>query len=277
MFSNFNGQLIPSSQPVFTGSNRAFRYGDAVFETIRVFEGRAVFLEKHWERLRSGLSALRLEVPKGYSVPFFEGEIAKLTNGTGNWRVRLSVFRSGDGLYLPQCHEPHFFLEATALHSSRFALQERGLTVGFHETTLLLAGIGKTANALPFVLAAIERERQGWDDCILVNQYGRVACGGSSNVFWEKNGCLYTPPLQDGGIAGTMRSIVFDICKQLPINCLQAKSEPSDLTTADAVFFTNAAQGIRWASRIEGIERPFRPGLTVTLVEALNQRIGLLL
>ena len=157
-YVNFNGDIITKEQPIFNGKNRGFRYGDGLFETIRVFDGKAPFVVKHFERLKKGLSLLKFEIPEFYSESFFCDEIEKLTEGIGNHRIRLSVFRSEGGFYTPTDNHPNFLIEDQILDNSGFKLNEKGLAIGIFEdlkiSNNLLSSL-KTANSLSYILAGI--------------------------------------------------------------------------------------------------------------------------
>ena len=132
MSINFNCKILPSEQPIFTASNRAFRYGDGLFETIRVFDGKIPFFQRHFQRLIVGCRLLNLDVSGHFTQDFFENEISKLLVGGANYRVRLTVWRSGGGLYTPETNLPDFLIEAKELPSSVFELNNLCLIFTFY-------------------------------------------------------------------------------------------------------------------------------------------------
>lgn len=285
MHVNYNGNIFPADQPIFNATNRAFRYGDGLFETIRVFEGQMPFFQRHWQRLTTGCRLLTFDTPPNFTPNFFENEIAKLTNNNGNWRIRLTVWRSGGGLYTPQSNLPEFLIEATTLPNPVFELNEVGLDVGIFQKFLLpqtelnhdLQSPSvpipiKTNSALLQVLAAIAKSEAGLDDCLMLNTAGQLACATSSNLFWVKNGELRTPPINAGAVAGTMRATILDMAGQLGICCNESPINPDELSLADEIFLTNAIQGIRWVRRVKNIEVALGQSMAARLVEELNKR-----
>ena len=285
MHVNYNGNIFPADQPIFNATNRAFRYGDGLFETIRVFEGQMPFFQRHWQRLTTGCRLLGFETPANFSPNFFENEIAKLTNNNGNWRIRLSVWRSGGGLYTPQSNLPEFLIEATTLPNPTFELNEVGLEVSIFQKYLLPQTTLnydhqppsvplpiKTNSALLQVLAASAKKEAGLDDCLMLNTAGQLACATSSNLFWVKNSELSTPPINAGAVAGTMRATIMDMAGQLGIRCKERSISPDELAMADEIFLTNAIQGIRWVRRVKNIEAAFGQNMAAKLVEELNKR-----
>jgi branched-chain amino acid aminotransferase len=285
MHVNYNGNIFPADQPIFNATNRAFRYGDGLFETIRVFEGQMPFFQKHWERLTTGCRLLGFETPANFSLNFFEKEIAKLTNNNGSWRIRLSVWRSGGGLYTPRSNMPEFLIEATTLPNSTFELNEVGLVVCIFQKYLLPQTTPnydhqppsvplpiKTNSALLQVLAAVAKKEAGLDDCLMLNTAGQLACASSSNLFWVENSALLTPPINAGALAGTMRATILDMAGQLGIRCNERSIGPNELAMADEIFLTNAIQGIRWVRQVKNIEAAFGQNMAAKLVEELNKR-----
>ncbi|MCB0518771.1 MAG: aminotransferase class IV [Lewinellaceae bacterium] len=274
-----NGRILPGNQASLTVGNRAFRYGDGLFESIRVFEGKMPFFDQHWQRLLEGMKLLKFEVPDSYSPAFFQQEIAQLTKQCGNWRVRLTIFRTEGGLYTPVSDMPEFLIEASALESSQFQLNENGLTIGTYDEMLLLSSNHpaiqsfKTCNALPLVLAGIYKKKQGWDECLLLNQLGRVACCGNANVFLVKNNVLHTPSLGEGCVAGTMRKLILELAMELEMQVVQSPVHLKEIGSADEIFLTNAIQGIRWVKTLQGFKKIFNNKLTASLVLALNDKI----
>ncbi len=299
---NYNGKLVPAETPLFTAQNRSFRYGDGLFESIRVFNGKLPFLSYHWKRLTAGMAFLGLEKPHFYSPQFFAHEIRKLTNGQGNWRIRLTVWRSGGGLYTPEINLPEFLIEAIEMVAKsggdlesppdlgQFQLNEQGLKIGIcptipppliqpvppvqpiylHESSISQF---KLTSALPYVLAANFKKAHGLDDCLLLNTAGRLACASSANLFIVKNGRLLTPPLTEGCVAGTMRAALFDIAAAMKIKLLEKKIRLTDLAAADEILLTNAIQGIRWVQKVEGNEESLGHEIAKKMVEGLNQLI----
>ncbi|MBI1225678.1 MAG: aminotransferase IV [Bacteroidetes bacterium] len=276
---NYNGKIMAADQPIFTANNRAFRYGDGFFETIRVFDGKMPFFEKHWHRLSSGCKMLGLEFGENFCPSFFKHEIEKLTEASGNWRVRLTVWRSGSGLYSPETNLGEFLIEATPLPDSFFTLNHQGLVVGIFKKYLLPQTTFqeqpvhppiKSSAALIQVLASIAKKEAAWDDCLMLNTANRIACGTSSNIFMVKNGELYFPPLTEGCVAGTMRAILLDLANKHDIKSHESQLDISELKTAEELFLSNAVLGIRWIEQISEIGKIYSFTLTQFLLEQIN-------
>ena len=267
---NFNGEVFGSKKKIFNASNRAFLYGDALFETIRMFEGELPFLDKHLKRLREGLTFFKYKIPKNYTVPFFQKEIKKLTKG--NTRIRLTVFRNSGGLYTPLDFSPQFLITATPLNESQFHLNKKGLNIGlFDDFQLPCTPFSnlKTTNSLPYIMAGIYKEEQNLSDCILLNEKGRIAEASSSNIFLFKNNEIITPSLSEGCISGTLRQSLIDIAKVEKLKVHEIPVTLSALQLADEVLLTNAIQGIRWVKSFNN-EYSYTNTQTKTLLQKLN-------
>ena len=104
---NFNGNLVSIEQPILTASNRSFKYGDAIFETIKMVDELCIFLEDHYFRLLASMRMLRMEIPMHFTLSFLQEEIAKTArvNELTDARIRLNVFRNDGGLYSPLNHD----------------------------------------------------------------------------------------------------------------------------------------------------------------------------
>ncbi len=275
---NFNGQIVSSKQPVFTGHNRAFRYGDGLFESIRMFNGKMPFLKYHCQRLFKGMTALKIEIPTNYSLDFFKNEIIKTIKDckSNNHRIRLTVFRSGNGLYTPHNNNPTFLIEWQELPSSKFNWNKKGLSVGlFDDIKINPSPIScfKSCSALPYVMANIHKKENRWDDVLLINHIGSIVSGGSSNIFLLKNNTLLSPPTSDGCVAGTMRKVVFKLGDKLNIETEKRSFSIGELAGADEIFLTNAPQGIRWVENVIGVKTEFKNKRSYKIFEALQELV----
>ncbi len=249
---------------------RAIFYGDAIFETLRVVQGKAPLLERHIARLKKGLDLLGFEVPDHWDMPFFEAEIAKIS--PLNARVRLTVYRSEGGLYFPENNTPQFVITATKLPSPLLDWATKPLQIGICNRIRLpiddFSGL-KTLNAPRYVQAAIEARKSGWDDGLVLNSADCVCEATSSNVFWWKNGTLYTIPLTEGCVAGIMRELVIELAQKAGIEVLQLAVTPEEISSAEELFLTNAVRGIVPVGQLA--EKVFQTNRTMQLFNILQR------
>ena len=116
---NYNGAILSKEEMKLTYDNRAFKYGDSIFETIKIKNGRVVFWEEHYFRLMASMRMLRMEIPLSFTLEFLQEEILKTTKefeNQGLLRVRLSVFRKDGGFYTPETNEVDFLIEVQELN-----------------------------------------------------------------------------------------------------------------------------------------------------------------
>lgn len=275
---NFNGFLYEEDEKVFTVKNRAWRYGDGLFETIRIIDGKPIFLEDHFFRLKKGMEILKMQ---STSISFNElkKQIEKLLEKNGikkGGRVRLSVYRSGDGLYTPENEGKSYVIEAFSIKDNLYALNTKGLNVDVYNeirrTRNILSQI-KTTNNIPHVLTAIYKKENKLDDCIVLNDQGRIVEGISSNIFLYKNNNLYTPSLDEGCMSGVMRKQIIRIAKELNINVFEGIINGSMLLQADEMFMTNAITGIQWVVSYK--QKRYFNTATKRILECLNKSVSI--
>jgi len=274
LFVNFNGQVLPADSTLITVNNRAFKYGDGLFESMRLVNGTLKFADLHANRLQLGMKALKLE---GYSLldSWFLKEKAEelaVWNKAKQGRLRLTVYRDSDGLYTPTDNKSAWCLELVPDEFSGYRLNQKGLIMDVY--TELLKPVNflsnyKTCNALTYVMAGLYKTEHRLDDVFLLNQQGFLCETISSNVFVWYQDHLYTPAVSEGCVAGIMRQVVINLCVECGIPVTEAQINPDILHQADEVFVTNATRGIQWVIGY-GIKRYFN-GLSKTLIDELNK------
>nr|WP_294871140.1 aminotransferase class IV [uncultured Pedobacter sp.] len=247
-----NDEFILKNQPIITADNRSFRYGDGLFESMRMSGGKLKFAELHADRLRAGMKALKMEGATLFDEYFLKqktNELCKKNKLKDNVRFRLSVYRAGDGLYTPNSNKSGYVLEASALTESTYELNKKGLIVDvFDELTKPVDKLSnyKTCNSLVYVMAGLYKKQYNLDEAFILNQNGFLCESISSNIFVVYDKQIYTPALTEGCIAGVMRNVVMNIAKTNEIPVIQAQINPEVLKEAEEVFITNALGGIRW-------------------------------
>jgi branched-chain amino acid aminotransferase len=247
-----NGNFLPDDQPVISHRNRAFCYGDALFETIHCLGTQPQFIENHWLRLTQGMKILRMDPAGDFSLQLIERYIGKLLNKNRIFkgaRIRLTVYRDEGGLYSPENNSISWFMESSALEHEKFELNHKGLYIDIydvmHKPVNILSNL-KTMNGLIFVLAGVFRNENNLDECLILNQYGRITESISSNVFLVKDERIYTPSLSEGCISGTMRYTIIELAGKAGYEIQERGILERNLLDADEIFLTNAIRGIRW-------------------------------
>lgn len=251
-FILFNDEFIAAEQAVLKAGNRSFKFGDGLFESMRMRNGKLQFAEQHADRLRAGMKAIKMDGHVLFDEYFLRqktNELFKKNKLNGDVRFRLAVYRDGEGLYSPQSNKPGYLLESQALNLNYYELNKKGLIVDIYdELTKPINKLSnyKTNNALLYVMAGLFQKQHRLDEAVILNQNGFLCESTSSNVFVVYQKQIYTPALSEGCVAGVMRSMVLQLAKMNDIPLIEAQISPEILKEAEEVFVTNASSGIRW-------------------------------
>ena len=253
---SFNGQLFTPETPLITAGNRGFRYGDGLFETIRVVNSEIRLANLHFERLLAGMRSLLFEPPYP-TADDLSRQILDLCkhNGHANGaRVRLMIFRGEGGLHDPDGQKPSYIIQSEPWPSTGIELNKEGYKLGIYpegrKSCDELASI-KSNNYLLYSMASRYARTRGWDDCLVLNAYDRIAESSIANLFYCKKGIIYTPPLTEGCIAGVMRRWLIAKAPSIGIPIIERPLTQEELGEADEVFLTNALRGIKWAGSLD--------------------------
>ena len=275
---NFNGNIVAQDENILT-QNRAFLYGDGVFETLKIVNNRILFLEDHYFRLMASMRVVRMEIPMNFTMEFFEEEVLKLVKEneiSASARARITVFRNDGGLYLPKTNEVSYLIHATALENTSYTLNtaeyEVDLYKDFYVTKQLLSSI-KTTNKMINVTGSIFAHENGLANCLLVNDAKNVVEGLQGNLFMLIGKKLITPPISEGCLNGIMRKQILALAKKVEgIEVLEEIISPFDLQKADELFLTNVITGIQPITKYR--KKEFTSDLAHLLVQKLNESIS---
>ena len=245
---NFNGKITDLSDQLI--NNRAFLYGDAVFETLVIFNDKILFWEDHYFRLMSSMRIIRLDIPDKYTPEFFKENIIKIHNNisqTGNSRIRINIYRSSGGKYKPEKNTPSFIISCESINYNTYELNKGHYEVDLYKDYYLdnqLISSIKSNNKIINVVASIYASENGFDNCILLNKDKLVCEFINSNLFVIKEGKIYTPTLKSGCLNGVVRKNLFKILSSSSFELYEQDLSTFDITQSDEIFGTNIAQGI---------------------------------
>lgn len=254
-----NGSYYLNNTPLFTAANRAFRYGDSIFESMAMQESKIPMFLEHWNRLTLSAKLLQIALPENMQPDAVFSVCRQLQTLNGNLphaRIRLSLYRSDGGLYLPQNNTGNLLIELTPKQHPCFRIGLPGLNVVVYPQPLLcytpFSNL-KTANSLPYIAARLFAEQQGAQDCLLLNHLGEVAESTNANIFWLESGQLFTPPLASGCVNGVMRQTLLQrILPDMNVACTEKPLPLPALSRAEEVLLSNAASGIRHVASFGG-------------------------
>ena len=247
---NYNGELIAIEEAKFSIENRAFRYGDGLFETIRYQDGKLLFWEDHYYRMMGGMCLLRMDIPIHWNMEYLEEELMSLleaNESSGAMRVRISVFRNDGGLYTPEDRGAQFLAECTPLSENTYQWSDERMEIDvFYDHRKGVSDISnaKTTNCLIYTLAGIYRIENAIDDAILLNVDNKLVESVSSNLFLIKDDVIYTPPISDGCVDGVMRKQLIKLAEEMGKKLEEKSLTSFDMTKADEVFLSNVISGI---------------------------------
>ena len=275
---NFNGQIIDGDTIGFNQLKRGFNFGDGLFETIRVFNGKIICLDAHFNRISSGLDVLKIKQNYSFnqnSLERYINELLLYKNIKYGGKVKVYIFRAGLGTYKPETNQMSFVLEAMDLEQNKYVLNKKGFLVDiYHEysKTVNQLSFFKTSNSLLYVLAAVTASENNLDDLFIVNEKNEIIESSNSNVFFLKEDVLLTPPLNSGCIEGVMRTEVIRAAKDLGINVLESNVYQEDLEKSREIFLTNVISGIRWVGGYK--KKRFYNFISKKIIEKLNKNLA---
>lgn len=273
---NFNGDS--STADNILTQNRAFLYGDAVFETLKIVQGKVLFLEDHYFRLMASMRILRMEIPMNFTMEYFEEQLLSVVKSNGfedAARARITIYRNDGGYYLPTTNTISFLIHTSSLDNQAYVWEEKTCEVDLYKDFYIskqLISTLKTTNKVIHVTASIYADENGFDNCILLNDSKNVVEVLQGNLFMLQGNKLITPPVAEGCINGIMRKQVLALAKKTEgLEVVEEVISPFDLQKADELFFTNVIKGIQSITKYR--KKEFATTMANLLVQKLNESI----
>ena len=278
---NLNGNIIASDVAKIPITNRGFTYGDAVFETIRVINGKIMFWEDHYFRLMASMRIMRMEIPQNFSPEFLAEELENLLDEndllSSPARVRLTVFRQEGGFYSPKTYNVGYVITTAQLPNAFYLLNTDTYEVELFKDHYVISGLLstlKTNNRAINILGSIFAKENNYQNCLLLNENKSVIEALNANLFLVKEKTIKTPPLTDGCIKGIMRAKLLEVIKATPEYTLVEESiSPFELQKADELFITNVIRGIQPISKYR--KKEYKAEVARDLLSKLNVKTRL--
>lgn len=278
---NLNGTLLQNTNNTLSLDNRGYKYGDAIFETLKVVNGKIFFWEDHYFRLMASMRILRMEIPMNFTMEFLETEILKtveanlLLNATA--RVRLNVHRGEGGKYLPDSNDIEYNMVADPLASDIYSLNENPFIIELFKDFFVAPGLLstlKTNNKIINVLGSIYAKENKFDNCLLLNTNKNIVEGLNGNLFLVKDNLIKTPPLEDGCLKGILRKhLIETIGKMEGYSIEETSISPFELQKADELFLTNVIVGIQPITLYR--KKEYTTEVSQLLINKLNVKVRL--
>ncbi len=254
---NINGTVVPPDQLYFKATSRGYRYGDGFFESMKWSNGRVLHYDLHLARIHKSAMLLQLNLPEGINENLLEHWISDTADqaGISNARIRCTIFREAEGYYVPENSTVTIVTEISEIAESSYEWNEKGLLLGAYKELTKNANFTsalKTTSSLIYVLAGIYARENGFDECIIFNDQGRIAECISCNLFAVNGEFISTPPLSEYCVDGVMRKVVMQLAEAYGYTVIEQPLSEITLISADEIFITNASRGIRWIGEFQG-------------------------
>lgn len=237
---SFNHEIIKHSEARVSAVSAAALYGKGVFTTIRIHDSLPFLFDKHWKRIED--NAARLDIPLlGLRKEILFSSLIELVdrNSMTSGKCRVTLFDESPSEiwnYAGQKSSP------VLLHTSDLRTRKDGLTLGispFPVTSNSPLNKIKSCNYIERLQAFQAAVAAGFDEGIRLNESGEVVSACMANLFWLRDGRIYTPSVETGCLKGTTREFVLDQCR-----VLRMRTRIDELRAADNVFLTSAGLGI---------------------------------
>ena len=271
---NYNGDIC-SSNALLSNTNRAFLFGDGVFETIKIANSKILFLEEHYFRLMASMRIVRMKIPNNFTLEYFEEQIlntAKANNIEKSARVRFTVFRNDGGFYLPKTRDISYLIQVSILNSTQYLFSETTYEVDLYKDFFVsnqLISTLKTTNKMIHVLGSIFAEENDLQNCLLLNNEKNVVESLNGNLFMLFGNQLITPSITQGCLNGIMRNQVLQIVKKMEtIEVLEQSISPFELQKADELFITNVIVGVQPITKYK--KKEYQCNFSKGLLEKIN-------
>jgi len=240
MVEAIKARVAPVSSALF--------YGRGVFTTVAIYGGEPFLWPQHWQRIEKHAGSLGIDAG-GFSERSVGEALRKLisVNRVDQGRARVILLaRDGRDAWKAKSGSVRK-TDLLIMTADREQIRESGLTLAVSpyrfNTFSPLAGI-KSLNYLDHVLSWEEAHAREFDEAVRLNERGEIVSATMANIFWVKEGKVYTPTLSTGALAGVTRAAVIDLAGKHFIPLLEGIYELADLTEADEIFLTSASLGV---------------------------------
>jgi branched-chain amino acid aminotransferase len=274
---NYNGEILASDTNL-SNDNRAFLYGDGIFETLKIVNNKILFFEDHYFRLMASMRIVRMQIPNNFTLEYIEEQIlntAKANNCSNSARIRFTVFRNEGGFYLPQTRTISFVIQSSPINEVKYLFSNASYEVDLYKDFFIskqLLSTLKTTNKMINITGSIFADENDLQNCILMNNDKNVVESLNGNLFLLLGNKLITPSIDQGCLNGIMRKQILQIAKKIEtIEVFEEIISPFDLQKADELFITNVIVGIQPITKYR--KKEYKTELSNELVTHMNALI----
>jgi branched-chain amino acid aminotransferase len=249
-----NGGFLALSEAHISPSDRGFLLGGGLFETLRVKEGKVLFLEAHLQRLRRGANFLKMSCPlsRQRAQTIIENLVVRNRIAEGRLRITLTCGTS----QLPgvsRCESPTLLVTLERYSEPSPAKYRRGCKIVISKFRVFSGDVlscVKSIDRLRHLLAKEEAEKSGAFEALFLNEKNQVAECTTSNIFLTSGGKLLTPPRDAGILEGTVRNLVMRLARRNGITVKELPLPIERLFHAEEIFLTNSLFGVLPVCRV---------------------------
>jgi 4-amino-4-deoxychorismate lyase len=250
-----NKVMLEATKARVAPVSSAMLYGRGVFTTVAIYNGKPFLWPQHWQRLENHAGRLKVDCTGANERNVGEA-LTKLVavNRVKNGRARVILLaRSGRDVWKPK-KETSRKTDLLIMTSEPQKVSPAGMSLAVSpyrcNTFSPLAGI-RSLNYLEQVLSWEEAQARDFDEAVMLNERGEIVAATMANIFWVKEGTLYTPALSTGAIAGITRAAIIELASKQFIPVIEGVFELSDLAEADEVFLTSASLGLAFVNSFD--------------------------
>jgi len=266
-----NGKIIPHEKAQISVFDHGFMYGAGLFETFRTYRGHPFLLDSHLGRLNKGLRQLNID--RSFCREEINQIIQRLLNENKleNAYIRFNVSAGigGIGLQTSSYTEPNVIMYMKSLQTGESLGEKKAEWLRIRRNTPEGDERLKSHHYLNNLLAKREIGEDVQMEGLFLTKEGYVAEGITSNLFWIRNGILYTPSVETGILNGITRRFILALAAQSGLEVREGLYKQENLLEADEVFITNSIQEI---VAIKSIGSESYKGVSGPIVQMLYTR-----
>jgi branched-subunit amino acid aminotransferase/4-amino-4-deoxychorismate lyase len=248
-----DGRILPAGRARVSVFDRGLLFGDAAFETLRVYAGVPFLWTQHLGRLTRTLRALSIPLPGADLRRALDALLAAC--GLSDAAVRITVTRgASEALLPPTTLSPTVLLTARPIAPHLGREREQGvgaILLPFGRGRSGLTAGHKTTDYASAVIGRMRAHRRGAAEAIYVAPDGTVSEATTSNLFAVRGGTLLTPPLSTGCLPGITRQTVLGLARRARMRCREISLGAATLHTMDELFLTGSVIEIMPVIRLD--------------------------
>lgn len=276
----FNKSMLDAAKARIAPVSSAMLYGRGVFTTIAIYQGKPFLWSDHWDRLNQHADRLSISCDECSSESVHTA-LKKLiaVNRVTHGRARV-ILLARPSTHVWQATPPGpRKTDLLILTADPQKVSPAGVSVAVSPYRLNsfspIAGI-KSLNYLEHVLSWEEAHARDFDEAVMLNERGEIVSSTMANIFWVKEGTVYTPALSTGALAGVTRACILKLAAEHFVPLIEGVYTMQDLTDADEIFLSSAGLGLAFVNTFDFRTYSITAGSpTATLRHALHKKIGI--